>query len=95
MEKHTSGKTIIPFTMQLLIENITKHNIVSEKDPMLVEICIGKNEITVTNSIKKKSAAGISTGIGLKYISAQYETAGKDFRVIDTGDKFSVRVPYI
>ena len=93
--EHTSGKTIIPFTMQLLIENITKHNIVSEKDPMLVEICIGKNEITVTNSIKKKSAAGISTGIGLKYISAQYETAGKDFRVIDTGDKFSVRVPYI
>ena len=93
--EHTSGKTIIPFTMQLLIENITKHNIVSGKDPMLVEICIGKNEITVTNSIKKKSAAGISTGIGLKYISAQYETAGKDFRVIDTGDKFSVRVPYI
>ena len=93
-----SGKKIVPMTMQLLIENVTKHNIVSTKYPMSVTIDMSPAFISVSNPVRPRnvSSAGVSsTGVGLKYISEQYRINGKEV-VIERGkDVFTVRIPYL
>ena len=52
---------LVPYTLQLLIENVTKHNIISTRHPMTVSIIIGPDGVTVSNikfaaSLRTKSA---------------------------------------
>lgn len=88
-----SGKKIVPMTMQLLIENVTKHNIVSTKYPMSVTIDMSPAFISVSNPVRPRNVS--SAGVGLKYISEQYRINGKEV-VIERGkDVFTVRIPYL
>lgn len=87
-------KRIVPFTMQLLIENVTKHNVISEKYPMEVKIDINEENIIIANRITRKKN-GVSSGLGLKYLQSQYEAAGKVFSVTDDGEYFTASVPYV
>lgn len=87
-------KYIIPFTMQILLENVTKHNIISDRFPMNVDITINEDGITVKNRImRKKNDTG--TGLGLKYILTQYEVVGKDIAISDDGEFFTAEIPYL
>jgi Putative regulator of cell autolysis len=85
---------IIPYTLQLLIENVTKHNIISTKYPMTVNITICDKHVTVSNSIKKKDNETVS-GIGLNYIMEQYKLYDKVFEVKSNGETFVAKVPYL
>ena len=67
-EEHVKDHQIIPYTMQLLIENVTKHNVISMANPMLVKIDIKADCLTVTNHVVPKESDHV-TGIGLRYIS--------------------------
>lgn len=87
-------KKIIPYTMQLLVENITKHNIISTRDPMEILIIIGPENIMVSNPIRYK-APEQSTGIGLQYITEQYKFYNKNFEKENTGKEFIAKVPYL
>lgn len=89
-----SKNEIVPFTMQLLIENVAKHNIISEKYPMEVKIEIGADNIKISNRIARKKS-GTPSGLGLKYLQSQYEAAGKTFSVTDDGEYFTACVPYV
>lgn len=92
------GRKIVPMTMQLLIENVTKHNIVSTKYPMSVTIDMSSEFISVSNPVRPRNVSSEgkgSTGVGLKYISEQYRINGKEV-VIESGNgKFTVRIPYL
>ncbi|WP_313100319.1 histidine kinase [Epilithonimonas sp.] len=93
-EDFLSSQKMIPYTMQLLIENVTKHNVISTRYPMVVEIVVGKNQVTVMNPMKKKTnTAGI--GIGLQYISEQYRFHNKFFETADDGKTFTAKIPYL
>ncbi len=87
-------REIIPFTLQLLIENVTKHNIISTKHPMTVSITISDNHVTVSNPIKAKDSETPS-GIGLNYIMEQYKLYDKAFEVKNDGETFVAKVPYL
>ena len=89
------GKSIVPFTMQLLLENVTKHNVISDRHPVSVDININDDCITMTNGIKRKESRTDLSGLGLKYIYSQYEIKGKSFMVKDDGKIFTAIVPYL
>lgn len=93
-EEFAGEKEIIPYTLQLLIENVTKHNIISTRYPMTVSIAIGANYVTVSNPIKLKEN-DTSSGIGLKYIAEQYKLHNKCFGVENDGATFIAKIPYL
>lgn len=86
----------VPFTMQLLIENAIKHNVISRECPMNVKITIDDSGIRVMNRINlKPDEPERGNGIGLKYISGQYERYGKSFRIINDGVTFTAIIPHL
>ncbi len=90
-------KEIIPYSLQLLIENITKHNAIRASQPMHVEINIGPSQITISNPIypKLNSNPNESTGTGLKYLTDLYAYYGKDFKTSTDNNIFAATIPYL
>lgn len=79
-------RRVIPCCVQLLIENATKHNIVSADEPLVINVMSTGTHIIVTNTLNLKHSNSIqaSTGLGLKYIREQYEDiAGRDVMIDD------------
>lgn len=93
-EESVRKQEIIPFTMQLLIENVTKHNVISQRYPLTISVRISENAITVVNPIRPRTST-TSTGIGLRYITDLYRQYGKDFVHCNDGKVFKAVVPFL
>lgn len=65
---------IAPLTLQLLIENAVKHNIVSAETPLVIEIFNEDDQfLVVRNNIQPRENQMPSTGVGLKNIRSRYK----------------------
>jgi sensor histidine kinase YesM len=83
-------------TLQLLVENAVKHNIVVKDKPLVVSIRTCDRHLTVQNNIQKKTITVKSNGIGLANINAKFRLLNKEGISIDTvNDQFAVNVPLI
>ena len=87
-------KLILPMVLQLLIENVIKHNKMSESQPIVVNIQATEEGIEVWNNIRLKSSIA-SWGIGLENIKMRYASLGQDVVVENDGSIFRINVPYI
>lgn len=92
--EHVAGQLIPPYTLQLLIENITKHNTISAKHPMEVRVAISDEETRITNPINHRASTSPSH-FGLRYLTELYRTYGKRFRIENDGKTFTAFIPYI
>jgi len=61
-----------PLSLQVVLENATKHNIINEKKPLRIEIFNEGLFLVVKNNIQPKVSKGISTGLGLKNLVKRY-----------------------
>lgn len=93
-KEHIEKHNIIPYTMQLLIENVTKHNVISENQPMKVTITITKEGVTVCNPVYPKVSHSPSQ-IGLNYMQQLYSLYGKVFYTENDGTHFKAFVPFL
>lgn len=97
-EEINSNAKILPLCLQLLIENAVKHNIVSHKMPLKIELkqTEDENRIEILNNIQKKIQEVSSTGMGLKNIKRRiaYYT-DDDLRITESDHFFVVSVPLI
>ena len=85
-----------PLTLQLLIENAVKHNKMSGSEPLTIGLRTGKNELVVTNPIRRREPAGHSTGIGLENIRLRLaHFTDKQVIVIGQHHTFSVTIPLV
>jgi len=65
------------FTLQLLLENCVKHNIVSKEKPLYIKIYdSGVNSISVENNLQQKKVVGEESGHGLQNLIKRYELLG-------------------
>lgn len=87
-------KRLIPFTLQLLIENVCKHNVISSKCKMKVNVEINSDCIVISNAIKAKHNVEES-GFGLNYLKDIYESYGKVLSYDNKDDIFQVHVPFL
>ena len=67
-----SPYTIPPLTLQLLVENAVKHNVVSSKKPLVVHIVQKDNTIQVANKVQLKYGNSKGSGIGLVNIKKRH-----------------------
>jgi sensor histidine kinase YesM len=87
---------IVPYSLQLLVENAIKHNIVSADKPLWIKVYTVNGELLVTNNLQKKKQEGESTGIGLSNIRNRYMLlTNKLVAVTETEFSFSVSIPLI
>lgn len=88
---------IIPLAMQLLIENAIKHNAMSKKSPLVIDIFIDdENYLNVVNNLQEREAHMSSTGVGLKNIQNRYRLLNNTIPVFEkTETHFKARIPLI
>jgi LytS/YehU family sensor histidine kinase len=87
---------ILPFALQVLVENAIKHNHFSEQQPLTITISLAPDYVRVSNAVKNRVVESESTNIGLKNLSARYIlVCRKDIDIDDSGDRFSVNLPLI
>ena len=90
------NKLILPCSLQLLIENATKHNAVSTDNPLRISIEASGETVCVRNNIIPKIAQSQSTGLGHKYISRQYlDLCGKSIEIDITENEYCVTLPLL
>lgn len=85
---------IVPMTLQILLENIFKHNTISKKKPMSVHIAFEDNYIAISNTIQRKNTPS-STRLGLKYLQNLYDSHDKTLQIVDNDPTFTVHIPYL
>lgn len=87
---------IVPISLQILFENIFKHNIVSESKKIVIRISFADNYITVSNNMNKKDTAVESYNVGLKNITGRFKLhTNRECIINQTEHEFSVKLPLI
>lgn len=87
---------IIPLSLQLLLENTIKHNVVSEENPLIVSIVEKGGYLIITNNYNPKTIVEKGTKVGLKNIIDRYDLITlKKVSIEKTGQKFTVKLPLL
>jgi sensor histidine kinase YesM len=81
------------FSLQLLLENCVKHNVVSKEKPLHIKIYdSGINSITVENNLQQKTVTDNDSGLGLKNLIKRYDLLGMQEGVNVFSDESVFRV---
>ena len=75
IDERMMNDEIIPLSIQILIENAIKHNVISDRQPLVVSITsdIENRRIVVCNKIQPKTEESSGNGIGLANLSERYK----------------------
>jgi two-component system, LytTR family, sensor kinase len=89
-------KKIVPLSLQLLMENAIKHNIVSSDKPLKIDVYAVNGTLIVSNNLQKKNQVFESTGIGLDNIRNRYKLlSDRIVEVTESNTNFTVSIPLI
>lgn len=83
-----------PMAMQILVENAIKHNIISQKQSLVIHIFTENQQLTVSNNIQEKKIKEPSTSLGLFNLNQRcIYLSGKELVVKRTEKEFLVSIP--
>jgi two-component system LytT family sensor kinase len=87
---------VVPLSLQLLLENTVKHNVLSETRPLKIRIFEEDGYLVVENNFQKKEVLGNRKGVGLENIVARYGlvTHRKVF-IEQNSEVFKVKLPLL
>lgn len=87
---------VVPLSLQLLLENVIKHNIVSENKPLKIKIYEDGNSLVIENNLQKKEVLHNRQGVGLQNIISRYNIVTTREVVIEQNEKiFRVKIPVL
>jgi hypothetical protein len=87
---------VVPLSLQLMLENCIKHNVVSEKKPLHIKIYIENNQLVVDNNLQKKENLSDRKGVGLQNIVNRYAIlTQRKVLVEETEKSFKIRIPIL
>jgi len=88
--------TIIPLSLQLLLENVFKHNIISQKNKIAISIGFEEGYIVIRNNKTSAKEVQESHSVGLSNILNRYELVSDEHCIIeDTSSSFTVKLPLV
>ena len=93
----SKNKMLPPLTLQMLIENAIKHNLISETRPLQIQLSEKENYLVVKNSLyTRPSGQEESTGSGLQNIQQRYSHfTNLPVKIEKTEEYFEVHVPLL
>jgi sensor histidine kinase YesM len=87
---------IIPLSLQLLLENAVKHNVITSTKKLTIKMYEKDNYLVIENNINPKTSLEKGTKIGLKNIINRYSLVTKRSVVIESNEKlFKVKLPLL
>ncbi len=88
---------VVPLSIQMLVENAIKHNIISKEQVLTIDIYSDNLDyIIVKNNLQVKSMIKNSNKLGLANIKSRYEfLSNKKVEVIQNANDFIVKIPLI
>lgn len=88
---------IVPLGLQMLLENAIKHNIVSDEEPLIIQIKVSDEKLIIRNNLQKKSSIQVhKVGVGLENIKARYQfLTDVPVSIAETEDTFEVILPLL
>ncbi|RZJ56076.1 MAG: histidine kinase [Flavobacterium sp.] len=87
---------VVPLSLQLLLENTVKHNVVSEQKPLHIRIFIDGDCLAIQNDFQKKEVLQDRQGVGLQNIVNRYAIITDRKVAIEQNEKtFTVKIPIL
>ncbi len=94
-QNNEGNKYLPPLSLQLVFENILKHNIVSKEYPMKVTMSFDKENLLIQNAMKPRQDV-VSSGIGIKNLTDKYQILQKQLPSFQKGkDTYTVSLPLL
>jgi two-component system LytT family sensor kinase len=91
-----ADKSIVPVTLQILVENAIKHNVANAGQPLAIQIIADEYYVIVENNLQRKLRVETSNGQGLTNLKALYHfLSEKDLKIEEQEDWFRVSVPLV
>ena len=87
---------VVPLSLQLLLENAVKHNMVTTSKPLHIKIYEDGNHLVVMNNLQPKQIVKKSSGVGLENIKQRYKLLSERKVYINQREKdFAVAIPML
>ena len=87
---------VVPLSLQILVENAVKHNVVSSKHPLQIEFATEGDYLVVKNRIQLKTQLEPSSQTGLKNIQERYALLNApEVHVEEIDGWFIVKIPML
>ena len=96
LPKNILDSPIPPLTLQMLMENSVKHNVISSDTPLLIYLSARDNtHLLVTNSKTKSNGKTSGFQVGLESIHKRYAFFTSEKIQLTDSDKFTVQLPIL
>lgn len=96
IDAHSKDKAIVPVTLQILIENALKHNIVDKDRPLSIRIETNDEYLVVSNNLQVRKLVETSNKQGLENLKSLYAFfTDKPVLIASNDTEFSVSVPLV
>ncbi len=87
---------ICPMTLQLLLENVVKHNSITSDKPITIDIYTKDNWLICENNLQPKFIAEDGLGVGIKNIKERYKILTAEKPVFEkTTSSYIVKIPLL
>lgn len=87
---------VVPLSLQLLLENTIKHNVVSQQRPLHIRIYEENGCLVVQNDLQKKEVLQDRKGVGLQNIVSRYAIiTHRKVQVEESQKHFTVKLPVL
>ncbi|MFP9099025.1 2TM domain-containing protein [Flavobacterium sp. RHBU_24] len=87
---------VVPLSLQLLLENTVKHNVVSQQRPLKIRIFEEDGYLVVQNDFQKKEVLQDRRGVGLQNIISRYAIiTNRKVVIAPTEQFFTVKLPML
>jgi len=93
-----AGKSYLipPTSVFVMFENAVKHNEISERNPLYIDMDVHDGNLTIVNAIRKKQLHQPSSQIGLKNLEERFKlVTGKGISAKIENNKFIVSMPLV
>ncbi len=87
---------IVPLSLQLLLENAVKHNVVTSSRPLHIKVYEEDGMIVVDNNLQEKQVVKKGSGVGLQNIRQRYAIlTDRQVEIAKTASGFNVKLPLL
>jgi sensor histidine kinase YesM len=96
-DKRYENYLLPSLSLQLLVENVVKHNVLSKNMPLVIDIfTVAGNKLVVNNNLQRRTVKAPSNKVGLDNIRAKYALLRQPgFQVMEDKNNFTVVLPLL